>query len=44
MLSSLNQIQIYSNLMNLKVTNEELSDIDIKYTKLNCQMTPLRTT
>ena len=35
MLSSLNQIQIYSNLMNLKVNNEELSDIDITYTKLN---------
>jgi len=42
MLSSLNQIQIYSNLMNLKVYDTELSDIDIKYKKLNCVINPLR--
>lgn len=41
MLASLSQIQIYSNLMNEKVIDDHLPDLDIKYSKLKCEIIPL---
>lgn len=42
MLASLSQIQIYSNLMSQKTDhNNHLADIDIKYSKLKCDIAPL---
>jgi poly [ADP-ribose] polymerase len=42
MLSSLSQIQIYSNLMNEKAIDDQLPDLDKKYSKLKCEITPLQ--
>jgi poly [ADP-ribose] polymerase len=42
MLTSLSQIQIYSNLMKEKAIDEHLPDLDIKYSKLKCEITPVK--
>ncbi len=41
MLASLSQIQIYSDLMKEKPIDARLPDIDIKYSKLKCDIAPL---
>lgn len=41
MLSSLSQIQIYSELMREKLSQPEMCDLDVKYLKLKCEIKPL---